>query len=83
MNLEQDRRMTLKIGINRFLFNRGGGEWVSQVRKNFVTVTDELFDSVVDEMVSAGELLKVVGKKGGVTLQQIFVKENNNGTRAD
>jgi pyruvate kinase len=83
MNLAEsekiNRRMALKIGINRFLFKHRGQQFEGQVRKNFRTVTDEDFNSVVDEMVAAGELLKLVGQKGGITLQQMIIKGEHNG----
>ena len=75
------RRMTLKIGINRFLRRNSGRSYYGQVRKNFTTVTDEYFAEVVEEMVREQSVVRLDGQRGSVILQQILViqKEATNG----
>jgi hypothetical protein len=71
MSLHEDeiqlKRLKLKLSINKYLL-KWGKEYSSQLFHALRAVEPDLFDGVVEEMVSQGMLTKQTGPQNAVIL---------------
>ena len=63
----QFERLKLKLAINKYLF-KWGKDYAVQVHNKNPWASDELFNSVVEEMAAEKMLLKETGRNGGLIL---------------